>query len=169
MITCKYCGTELQFVGEKECDMFFSCTHCDIVFPLADTSVDRKRKMSVPEYLNVNGIYQSTKQLLECDTFTLYYILKDIRSFWYNIKQLLEKMKIYYKDNELPQTESNMDDSLKDMKEEFKLLTKQKFVVENILLERTGFFPEKITQEFLDSIEVQGINASGKPMYIYIK
>lgn len=169
MISCRYCGTELQFVGEMEKEFFFNCTHCVIVFPLAATSVDRKRKMSVPEYLVDIDIYQSTKQLLERDTYTLYHILKATRSFWFDIKKLLESMKVYYKENEVPQAEVGVEDDLKSMKEEFKLLTKQKFVVENILLERTGFFPEKITQEFLNTIDSQGLAASSKPMYIYIK
>jgi len=169
MITCKFCGTELQFVGEKEKETFFNCTHCDIVFPLADTSVDRKRKLSIPEYLVDADIYLPTKKLLERDTVTLYHILKETRSFWFNIKKLLESMKVHYKDNEIPQSDEGISDDLKSLKDEFKLLTKQKFVVENILLERTGFFPEKLTQEFLNDIEVQGVTASSKPMYIYIK
>jgi hypothetical protein len=169
MITCKYCGQELQFVGETDQIQYFNCTFCDMIFPLSETSVDRKRKMSVPEYIDDMAIYQSTKDYLKRDTITLYHVLKEIRKHWYSIKTLLEKMKIHYEEGHLPKPKEEDQEVVKNLKKEFIDITKKKFVVENIILERTGFLPEKITEEFLSNIIEQGYIASSKPMFIYIK
>lgn len=173
MVTCKYCGQELQFLGARDNETYFNCTFCDLVFPLSETSVDRKRKKSVPEYLESHSIYQSTSQFLERDTITLYHVLQEIRAFWYSNKKLLENLKVQYSENALPNPASSddedIDDLRKQLKHEFIILTKKKFVVENIILERTGFLPDKITDDFLGSIIDQGREASKKPMYVYIK
>lgn len=166
MITCKYCGQELIFLGQRDDDHFFHCDFCDLVFPLIETSVNRKRKMSVPEYIDDSNFYAPVKVLLEKDTITLLHILKELRSFWFQIKTVLEKTKNLYSDNELPNLDT---ENHYEVKKSYIDLTKRKFIIENILLERIGFLPEKITEEFLNSICHLGEEASSKPMYVYIK
>lgn len=168
MITCKYCGQELRFVGEKNNEHYFNCSFCEIIFPLSETSVDRKRKMSVPEYYD-ESFYVPTKKLLERDTISLYHLLKDIRATWYSIKSLLEKLKAMDSENSLPKPSEVDDDTVKNLKREFIDLSKRKFAIENIILERTGYLPPKITEDFLSQIVEQGREASNKPMFVYIK
>ncbi|MEK6190618.1 MAG: hypothetical protein N2A99_06480 [Carnobacterium alterfunditum] len=173
METCKYCGQQLEFVGEKEGELYFSCSFCDnMIFTLAETSSGRKRKMSVPKYINTVSMYASTPELLECNTITLYYTLKDIRAFWYHVKTLLEKAKVSIPTGQLPQANneiSDLNDVANELKKEYMIITKKKFVIENIILERTGFLPEKLTEDFLTEIYEQGKKESEKPMYVYIK
>ncbi len=168
MITCKYCGQELRFVGEKDNEHYFNCSFCEIIFPLSETSVDRKRKMSVPEYYD-ESFYVPTKKLLERDTISLYHLLKDVRATWYSIKSLLEKLKAMDSENSLPKPSEVDDDTVKNLKREFIDLSKRKFAIENIILERTGYLPAKITEDFLSQIVEQGREASNKPMFVYIK
>lgn len=172
MVTCKFCGQELQFIGENHGEHHFNCTFCDMTFLLEETSAGRKRKMSVPESIETLNFYSSTKEFLECDTINLYYTLKDIREFWYHLKSLLETAKVKLKDGELVQnanTDSGMDEVVKELMKEYTVITKKKFVVENILLDRTGFLPEKLTEDFLSEIYEAGQMASKKAMYVYIK
>lgn len=172
MITCKYCGQELKFIGEVEQEHYFDCSFCEMTFPLSETSAGRKRKMSVPEYIDTLSHYATTEEILECNTITLYYTLKDIRAFWYYLKTMLEKSKVVLADNQLPKAnegEAGMDQVIQDLLKEFRTISKKKFVIENVILERTGFLPEKITEEFLSDIYDQGKTASQKPMYVYIK
>lgn len=168
MITCKYCGQELKFIGEREGNHYFDCTFCEMIFPLSQTSVDRKRKMSVPEDYNPS-FYDSTKNLLERDTISLYHNLKDLRSTWYTIKTALQNINALKNDDSLPKPTDLDDENVRQLKREYIDLTKRKFVIENIILERTGFLPPKITNEFLSQMIDLGRNESKKPMFIYIK
>ncbi|MEK5105022.1 hypothetical protein MKX83_24075 [Cytobacillus sp. FSL M8-0252] len=167
MITCKYCGQEVKFIGESDNLCYFDCTFCELIFPLDETSVDRKRKLSVPKYYDYT-YYVPTKHLLERDTITLYHLLKDVRESWYSIKKALENLKLIEDENILSKPKDDEDDLIKQLKREFIDLSKRRYIIENILLERTGYFPPKITQEFLNNIIEQGRIASNKPMFVYI-
>lgn len=170
METCKYCAEELQFIGEHENEVHFLCSFCNLTFLLKDTSSNRKRKQSVPDYINPLPIFATTQEFLECDTVNLYYTLKEIRAFWYQIKSLLERTKGKLKDGQIPRASKEKPNKMLDeLVKEYAVITKKKFVVENILLERTGYLPEKITEDFLNQIIEYGTKASEKPMYIYIK
>ena len=163
MNTCKYCGQLLKAIGTKENIPYFSCSFCEMEFSVEETCIDRQRISVIPALLEDSNIYQTTQQFLERDTITLYHVLKEIRSFWYNLKTLLESAKKQMAGDAV------LESAITNMTEEYKLLTKKKFVVENIILERTGFFPEKLTEEFLDSVINQALIASSKKMTVYLK
>lgn len=166
MKTCKYCGTKLNFIGEYKDQYHFHCSYCDMTFNESETCENRKRKKAVPSYYEEN-YYRSTKELLEIDTISLFYLLRECRKDWYNTYSLLSKM-MNLEENEIPNQEA-IDAAVKPLYSEYISLTKQKFIIENILIERTGFLPEKITEEFLNNLVIQGKSAEVKPMYIYIK
>lgn len=176
IVTCKYCGQELKFIGEHQDTLYFSCSYCDIEFELKETSSDRKRKMSVPEVYDGNYYNLTTKDFLQRDTITLFLYLKDIRADWFTQKSTLEglqkmmgKGSSQYDSVNLNKPTMVDDRMLKELKNNYIQLTKKKFVVENIILERTGFLPEKLTEDFLSDIIDQGRKASSKPMFVYIK
>lgn len=161
MNTCKYCGQRLKTNNSIE-DLPFYCSFCDMKFTAKEVCLDRQRITVIPECLEHTAIYQTTQQFLERDTITLYHVLKEIRSMWYDLKILLEKIKKQINGDK------KLSEQLNDMLQEFRLLTKKKFVVENIILERTGFLPERITELFLDQVLSQSLAASSKKMYVYI-
>jgi hypothetical protein len=163
MNTCKYCGQKLRSIGARDNVPYYACSFCEMEFAVQETCVDRKRLAVIPEYLDHSNIYQTTQQFLERDTITLYHVLKEIRSFWYNLKTLLEKAKKQLNGD------VTLKNALEDMMNEYRVLTKKKFVVENIILERTGFLPEKLTEAFLESVLNQGLIASSKKMTVYIQ
>lgn len=162
MITCKYCGQKLKKLDDRKNVQFFHCSFCEMDFPVEDTCIDRKRKASELQCHEFTDIYLSTADFLERDTYTLYHALKDIRRFWYDIKTLLENIK---------SSLISQDDKVifNEVKSEFIVLTKKRFVVESILFERTGFIPDKITEEFLNTLYQQAENSNKKSMFIYIK
>jgi hypothetical protein len=164
--TCKYCGSVLGYIGELDLIHHFSCEYCDLIFEQKETCKNRMRKQSVPESYD-NNFYKPTKALLECNTVELFHLLRDCRQEWYNIYNLLGRMMNLNKD-EL-ELNPNIDEAFKPLYSEYIQLTKQKFIIENILLEKAGFLPDKITEEFLSQLIDQGKAASEKPMYIYIK
>jgi hypothetical protein len=176
LVTCKYCGQELKFLGEHQDKIYYSCSFCEMNFELKDTSSDRKRKMSVPEVYDENFYTLTTRDFIQCDTITLYHYLKDIRAYWYSQKTILEGLKkmmnkgtSQYDSVNLNKPNKVDNNMLKELKNNYIQLTKKKFVVENIILERTGFLPEKITEDFLSEMIEQGRKASNRPMFVYIK
>ncbi|MEB6550217.1 hypothetical protein MXL46_14065 [Heyndrickxia sporothermodurans] len=167
MKTCKYCGTTLNFIGEYNNNIHFHCPYCDITFEIDQTCENRKRKPAIPESYANYGYYKNTKELLKENTISLFHLLKDCRRDWYSVFTLLSQS-MNVKENEFP-NEVDLEKYIQPLYEEYVLLTKQKFIIENILLEKAGFIPEKITEEFLSTIISDGKKLSGKPMYIYIK
>lgn len=161
MRTCKYCGTELIFEGEFKEVKYFSCTFCEMDFTEEETSFDRKRKQFVPEYVDPSAVL-TTKQMLKTDTITLFYSLRETNKMWFHYKSTLER----YNKIELDEETKKM---LHPIKDEYYKVTKQKFALENIILERTGFLPKKITEEFLNGLCSMGEVYNDKRMYIYIK
>lgn len=166
MNTCKYCGTQVKKLINNSSTSTFKCYHCDITFEEHDLCKDRKRKNSVPVSYDKN-YYRSTKELLSCRTIELFHLLKECRKDWYDTFKLLNS--IYGLDENQMPDQSELDEVTKPLYHEYVLLTKKKFTIENILLEKAGFIPEKLTDEFLSEIIDQGEKASSKPMYIYIK
>lgn len=166
METCKYCGSNLEYIGELDSTHHFFCDYCDLSFEESDTCKNRLRKQSVPDHYDIN-FYKSTKELLNCNTVELFHLLRDCRQEWYSIFNLLSRM-TNMNEHEL-ELNPNIDEAFKPLYSEYVDLTKQKFIIENILLEKAGFLPDKLTDEFLSNLINQGKEASSKPMYIYIK
>lgn len=155
--TCKYCGGNLTFLGyhQQKGLNYFSCDYCDLIFDEKEISKNRERRKSVPEsydyYYN-----KKTKDFLQLNTIELFHMLKDCRKDWFSLYSLLQNV---VNANQKPD---------KKLYDEFVYLTKQRYVIENIILERTGFLPEKITGEFLNQIVEWGESSSSKPMYIFL-
>ncbi|MCM3227539.1 hypothetical protein [Terribacillus saccharophilus] len=162
MITCKYCGERLNFIGEDEDVIYFDCSFCELIFPLEDTCCDRKRKNSVPEHYE-SDYYVSIPELKNRNTISLFYMLRDLRSHWYSAKTLYDKLKKHAAETKLTDSEKEI---AAKYKQEYTDLTKRKFIIENILLEKTGFLPDKLTDEFLSTIIEDGEAASNKKMLI---
>lgn len=166
MVTCRYCGSNLDLIGSYKSNVYFYCDFCNMNFKSDEVCEDRKRKTSVPSSYDSN-YYQPTTILLKYNTIELFHMLKDCRKDWYSVNQVLEQLKVINADPEQRNKDSQA--SYDSLFKEYEQLTKQKFVIENILLEKAGFIPDKLTDEFLGQLVEYGNQASRKPMYIYIK
>lgn len=161
MRTCKYCASPLKFIGEKD-KQYFYCSHCELPFEVSDTCMNQKRLSPIPEVIDdMAYLSKSTKELLKEKTITLFYYLKACRSDWYHLKETLDR--IYDIRNK-----EDVSDLYKSLYEEYDKLTKKRFVLENILLERNGYVPKKLTNDFLDQLISDGSFFGQKSMYIYI-
>ncbi|MEG2295085.1 MAG: hypothetical protein RSC23_16970 [Carnobacterium sp.] len=119
MNTCKYCATELM-------EEHF-CPVCTLVFPESEICKDYKRPSILPEEIPTESELDQleTKQLLVAKTYFLYYALKQARQ---SRKHAIEKLKDQYL---------------------FEHYQKKCYIIENILIERTGTFPKRIDNKFL--------------------
>ena len=168
MKTCKYCGSQLSFMGETDGELYFDCAFCDILFPLNEICTNRNRKMSVPTYYD-DDYMVSTEELLKRDTIGLYHVLQNVRADWYNSKSSLSILKKQKNEANIEKEKVNTIQNLYDqMYSDYKVLTKKKFVIENIICERTGYLVEKVTDDFLKEIIFLGKKQSSKKMRIYV-
>lgn len=162
MITCKYCGTELK--TDKQNNTLYFCNYCDLSFEMKDTCLDRKRVDPIPHIYELD-FYKPTKKLLKENTVILFHILAECRAAWYANYSLMMKLKSL----EPEQVDEELTKKIKALYNEYIKITKQKFIIENILLEKAGFVPTKLTKEFLGGLLDQSKAISEKPMYIYVK
>nr|AKO69706.1 hypothetical protein [Aeromonas sp. Ne-1] len=166
MKTCKYCGSSLYFIGELEGSIHFHCNYCELTFNIEETCENKRRKNVVPEDYDTN-FYKTTKELLELNTIKLFYLLRECRASWY---ETLQRINFLTQEESLSSlTQEQIDTYIKPYYEEYEKITKQKFIIENILCEKAGFVPEKITEEFLLTVVDQGRKTVLKPMNIYVK
>lgn len=160
MVTCKYCGTNLQYVGLYKDIAYFYCDFCDLIFDVTEISENRRRKYRVPLIYDPN-VFQPTKNLLKYNALELMFMLKECNLWWYSLKRALEHI---YSD-----PTAKHDNEVKMIYEEYVTITKHKFVLENLILEKAGFLPDKITEDFLAEMQEYGKKYENRPMYIYIK
>lgn len=119
MITCKYCGTELS--------EGLNCSFCDITFSPEEVSTDGLRVSAMPEEIPFEKkqlIDATTKILLKAKTIELYYYLKLARK--------------YKNESFKARDEANV-----------RFYLKKALVIENILIEREGDFPSRLTDKYL--------------------
>jgi hypothetical protein len=166
LITCKYCGTELKALSKSDPNTRYHCNYCDLSFEKTDTCKDRERINPIPEVYDMN-FYRTTQELLNENTVILFHTLAECRKSWYNNFTLLQQLKSL-EPSDVEDYES-LSKQIKSLYNEYIKLTKQKFIIENILLEKAGFVPDKLTEEFLSNLLIQSKEISEKPMYIYIK
>lgn len=103
---------------------------------------------------------QSVPVLKTYHTFDLYVLLREVRE----VRQLM------YKGYEVLQKASELDTSYKGFAkqeiEKFTEWTKRMYVIENILLERQGYFPNKVTDKVLQYMWEQMKSSKKSKMFI---
>ncbi|TCP24464.1 hypothetical protein EV207_12524 [Scopulibacillus darangshiensis] len=138
MKTCAYCCSELQ---EKYCPF------CDMV--LAEKYVmenGERLSHSISWYPEEHNIYKSTKDLLKLETIELICLLKHARAYRgqaYELRRLRHKSELKVGMNE------EVESIAKASYEEYEMATRKVWVLENILRERIGYFPYRISEKYI--------------------
>ncbi|PEF41745.1 hypothetical protein, partial [Bacillus wiedmannii] len=105
-------------------------------------------------------INQSVEELKQYHTYDLYVLLKEVRearSQTYYSLQLL---------NKASKEEGDLQAVADETGGEYEYYTRKEWVIENILLERQGFFPEKVTVRVLEYMGEQIRKSKKKTMKI---
>lgn len=142
-MNCRYCSQEVQQVKENQ----FYCSECDLQFvkeELISQQSDLLRKIELSHDLYFFE-YVETKELLTCLTIELI-----------NYLGLARKAERHLK-NKLYQKKLSLDEIDKQMVRRVRL-TKRK--IENILIERNGYYPRKVFQSAIEK-------ELGQIQYIY--
>lgn len=155
--TCPYCGTELQI---KENTYF--CVFCEMAVAAEDVQQNGERKQITFEinHLFITDAEKNTKQLMQRSTNDLIVLLRLVRqkrTDYYNYLRLMNK------------ASDQADDFAEHAQltgKDYEYWTRKAWVLENIIRERTGVFPERITDDYLIGMSARAEKINKKRMKI---
>ncbi|PEA62962.1 hypothetical protein CON74_00110 [Bacillus thuringiensis] len=164
-MNCPYCATPIQVVKNSVVQEI--CKFCGGHMREQQTGVlqfcengERFEFTKMQKHIFLEHINQSVEELKKYHTYDLYLLLKEVRearSQAYYGLQLL---------NKASKTERTLQVTANETGGEYEYYTRKAWVIENILLERQGFFPEKITARVLQYMEEQIQKSKKKTMKI---
>jgi len=135
MRSCAYCGTELNTNY---------CSFC--VMELTDRYIlqDGKRlDNSIKNYPDQSGIFKNTPELLKLETIELLCLLRHARNYRSEVYKLrILTHKAEDQGGDMKQIEATSYGDYEDA-------TRKVWVIENIIKERIGYYPQKVTENFL--------------------
>ncbi|MED1472711.1 hypothetical protein [Bacillus salipaludis] len=158
VITCPYCGSELVEQVEQ-----YYCEFC--LMRLDPNQVQRNyerisvriRDFSLEVYLD-----KTTPELMRLSTFELLSLLKYARA---ERVSLYHYLNVFYKARKIGQTEEYIENEEESGKE-YEKITRKMFVLENILRQRLGYVPHRITDDYLARYLEEMKKGKHKPMII---
>lgn len=155
MKTCAYCGSELEGLY---------CSYCELVLSEKYIHEDGKRMShTIEAYPDESRMFKSTRELLTLETIELLYILRYARKH----RSMVYHMRINIKKAAAEGNDMSKYDQASYT--EYEQATRKVWVIENIIKDRLGYYPQKITEPFLASYLERIERSEGKPMKIYKK
>ncbi|PFY13876.1 hypothetical protein [Bacillus pseudomycoides] len=147
---CPYCGIEAKknhagVLEEANCNFCGgSLVDENTGYPkLCDIKGERFEFHKIQSNVFIEHVEQPVSVLKTYHTFDLYLLLKEVRSMrsetYYGLRLL----------NNASEVDDEYKDLAKNQGKDYEYWTRRKFVIENLLLERQGYFPEKITDKVL--------------------
>lgn len=158
--TCPYCGVELKSENGA-----YYCCFCEMSITTEDAQENGQRKQ-IPFLLSnvtISDAEENTIQLMQRSTNDLIVMLRLVRqkrANFYNYLRVLNKANEEKRDFQEHAAISGKD---------YEYWTRKAWVLENILRDRTGVFPEKITDDYLLSLYMRADKINGKSMIIRAK
>jgi hypothetical protein len=139
MKTCGYCGREIQ--GDY-------CSFCELMLDKKYVLEGHKRVDHVIERTpDEAAIFLTTAELLTFETVDLLFLLKYARSYRSEVYHLRV---ISYKAEER-KSDQVLEEIQQQSYEEYERATRKVWIIENILKDRMGYYPVKVTDEFLQA------------------
>ena len=158
VITCPYCGSELvQQQKDYYCDFCVMCLTPEQVQRNHERISVRIRDFALEVYLD-----KTTPELMTFSTFELLSLLKHARAertSLYHYLNVFYKARKHGNTNEFKETE---EESGKD----YEKITRKMFVLENIIRQRLGYVPHRITDAYLTRYLEEMKKDKYKPMII---
>lgn len=157
MNTCPYCGSKVESFGKK-----FSCLFCEMILDKNDLQQNGKRKELIPASQPAyEDLQRSTSELMKMNIVELLFLLKFARA---------ERSLIYGQRRTILQA---MNDGAEEFKEgeqytfkEYEHLTRKCFVLENLIRERIGYIPAKLTEDYIQNFVDRMSESAKKEMRI---
>ncbi|MCM3736484.1 hypothetical protein M3215_11775 [Bacillus cytotoxicus] len=164
-MNCPYCATQVKIDEDSVAQE--TCIFCGALIRDEKSGIlqvcqngERYEFKKMQQHIFLEHINQPVSDLKRYHTFDLYLLLKEVRearSQTYYGLQLLNKASV---------EDEGFKESANEVGGEYEYFTRKAWVIENILLERQGFFPEKITDRVLQYMWEQIKKSKKKPMRI---
>lgn len=135
MKTCAYCGSEVNNNY---------CAFCEMV--LTDRYIlqnGERLSNDIAYYPDLQGIFQNTPELLQLETIELLCLLRHAR----NYRSEIYKLRLL--GHQAEAQGGNMDEIKAKSYSDYEESTRKVWVIENIIKDRIGYYPQKVTEKFL--------------------
>lgn len=157
MQTCAYCGSAVELVGNG-----LYCAFCDMEVYQDDVQTNgRRRPVQAEETVLLSIAERSTQEIMKKDSYYLIVLLRlvrDERKRAYNLLRVVNKGAAVQPDTAALQ--AGQYEGAKN----YKYWTRKAWIIENILRDRAGYYPAKITDGLLSGILEQVQQGNEKPM-----
>ena len=158
MKTCAYCGSPVTFVDMDEC----YCSFCTMKLKKEDVLENGKRKSLLPSSQpTLSDLNKSTPELMCFSTVELLFLLKLARK---------ERADIYKQRFIFLRAMNEGADEFTEAAEysfsEYEKATRKCFVLENLVRERIGYYPAKLTESYIQTLAARVEESSKKEMVI---
>ncbi|MEK5109797.1 hypothetical protein MHI57_24335 [Cytobacillus sp. FSL K6-0129] len=135
MITCVYCATELSSKY---------CPFCEMELKEYQISKNGNRMSNTIDSIPAEvEIFKDTKTLMEKETIELLFLLRYARKHRSDVYNL--RINVHRATNQGNDMQEYDTSSYNDYEE----ATRKVWVIENIIKERIGYFPSKVTEKFI--------------------
>ncbi|MCP1137525.1 hypothetical protein NKT34_30150 [Paenibacillus polysaccharolyticus] len=157
MQTCAYCGSAVETVGNG-----LYCTFCDMEVYQDDIQINgMRRPVRAEKMVMLSAAERSTQELMEKDSYYLTVLLKLVRE---ERKRTYNLLRVVNKGAALLPGESAFKQGQDEGANNYRYWTRKGWIIENILRDRAGYYPAKITDNLLNGILEQVEKSNEKPM-----
>jgi hypothetical protein len=140
MKTCPYCGSDVEMMNPHQ----YYCDFCSMTLDASIVKENRERlDVYFRDFCLESDIKKTTPELMTFSTFELLYLLKMIR---HERSSMYHHMHVFHRAGESTEEFKEVE---KEAGGEYLYLTKKAFVVENIIRQRLGYVPSRITENYL--------------------
>lgn len=144
--TCSYCGSRLSHEPTAIEEKVY-CEFCDM-FVTPSVNGQRKDRMVKLDFspTDYEFVKMTTPQLMTLHTVDLLLLLqflRDERRNYFNTMRIIKKVAADEEDYRTQEKEAG---------DQYEMITRKCFVVENILIDRIGYIPRKVTNDMIESI-----------------
>jgi hypothetical protein len=170
MFTCPYCGTEL--IIDKESN-HAECRYCEIMlgptskYGMYAQNGERKQRIREKNIVSSTTAQLPLPELEQLHVVDLVLCLQAARA---ERAQVYNLMRLFNKAEEIDTMDSQQVQEYKGLANEtggdYEYWTRRCWMIENLLLDRIGYFPERINQLFLDSLITKNEKSLIKKMVI---
>lgn len=157
MLTCGFCASEIKNQYCAFCEMNLKEKH---IMKDGERFDQTKRFWGYPDAAE---IHRSTPELMQLETIELLCLLREARSFraeCYKLRLLRHQA----------EEQTGITESVQSIDEhsfnEYERATRKVWVIENIIKDRLGYFPQKVTKNFLNMYLERMEESEQKKMFI---
>lgn len=143
LITCPYCGSLLVEQQEDE----YYCGFCVMNIGTHQIQHNHERiSVRIRDFALDSYMEKTTPELMRLSTFELLSLLKTIRA---ERTDMYKYLNVFYRVRTNEDTE-DFRDKEEEAGVEYERITRKMFVVENVLRQRLGYVPHRISKEYLE-------------------